>query len=172
MRWFILSRPLKSDGVSPSKSLSGARDSHDRARTARVPPNDSCCILITSVPGSRDAPRRETNHQFGSLKSLPRKSIKIWLVKGFSIVISPPGHLSVTKVTAGLLMLWLVRLTPLTAASAVPPAKLRGVAYLRFWKHCMVVPWKNNIAPSIGHAFQILAMQERVAMASRLGAII
>ena len=74
-----------------------------------------------SVTASRDAPHHETNHQFRPLKSLSRKSVKIWLVKDFSTVISPPGYLSTTKIIAVLVMLSLVRFMPSISASAVPP---------------------------------------------------
>ena len=76
---------------------------------------------LMSISASRDAPRGETNQQFGPLKSLPRKPIKIGFMKGFSTVISPAEHLSATKIIVLLIILSLVRLTPSIAALSVPP---------------------------------------------------
>jgi hypothetical protein len=82
---------------------------------------------LTSVPGSRDAPRRETNSRFRPLKSLPRKPMKIWSMCHCSTAISPPGNQSATRTTAVLVMLSIVSLTPSIAASAVPPCSIATV---------------------------------------------
>ena len=78
-------------------------------------------IAIMSVPGLRDAPRRETNQQFRPLKNLPRNSLKIWLMYHCSTAISPSRHLFATRFTAVFVMLSLVRLTLSIAASDIPP---------------------------------------------------
>ena len=80
-----------------------------------------------SVPGSRDAPRRETDQRSEPLNFLHRKSMKIWVVNGFSIVFSPPGHSSAMKITAMLVMQLLVRLMPAIAASAVNPCQITTI---------------------------------------------
>ena len=75
-------------------------------------------MSVTSVPGSRDARRRETISRFGPLKSLPRKFIKMWSMCHCFTAISPPENQSVTRTNAVLAMLPIVSLTPSIAATA------------------------------------------------------
>ena len=94
---------------------------------------------VTSVPASRDAPRGETNQQLGPLKSLPRKSIKIWLMKGFPIVFSPPGNLLQRKLPRCWLYCRSFSLRHQLPLQLFPPAKSRPVIYFDFRKHSMIV---------------------------------
>lgn len=75
---------------------------------------------LTSVPGSRDAPRRETTQRFKPRKYLPRESAKIWSICHRSTAISPPEYLFATGTTTVLHIL----LTLWIAASAVSPCKI------------------------------------------------
>ena len=52
---------------------------------------------LTSVPGSRDAPCRETNLRSRHLKSLPRKSTKFLLICRYSSAISALGNQYATR---------------------------------------------------------------------------
>ena len=76
---------------------------------------------ITSVPASRDAPRRETNLRFKYLKSLPHQSTNLLLICYYSSTISPLGNQSATRKSLRLIMLSIISLTPSIAISAIPP---------------------------------------------------
>jgi hypothetical protein len=52
---------------------------------------------LTSVPGSRDAPRRETNLQFKYLKSRPCQCINLLSIYHCSSTISPLGNRSAMR---------------------------------------------------------------------------
>lgn len=53
--------------------------------------------MLTSIPVSRDAPRRETNLRFQYLKSLLRKSTKFLSVCRYSSAISTLGNQYATR---------------------------------------------------------------------------
>ena len=76
--------------------------------------------MVTSVPGWRDARRGEPNLWFRPLKSLLRKSIKIRSMCHCSPAISPWETSLHREITAVLVMLSIVLLTPSIAALAVP----------------------------------------------------
>jgi hypothetical protein len=80
-----------------------------------------------SVPGSRDALRRETTPRFRPLKSLPRESTKLMSICPCSTAISPPGNQSATRSTAVLVMLSIVSLAPSIATSAATPCSIATV---------------------------------------------
>lgn len=79
---------------------------------------------VTSVPASRDAPRRETNLRFKYLKSLPHQSTNLLSICYCSSTISPLGNQSATRKSLRLIMLSIVSLTPSIAVSAVPPCSI------------------------------------------------
>jgi len=66
---------------------------------------------------SRDAPRREMNSRFRPLKSLPRKSMKMWSIRHCSTAISPPENQSTTRTIT------------------VPPAQLRLLESFRISRY-------------------------------------
>ena len=73
-----------------------------------------CAVIVTCVPGWRDARRRETNSRLRPLKSLRRKSMDICSMCHCSPLLSPSGKQSATRTTAVLVMLSI-------AASAASP---------------------------------------------------
>ena len=82
---------------------------------------------ITSIPGSRDAPCRETNLRFRHLKSLLRKSTKFLSICRNSSAISALGNQYATRKLQRLIMLSIVSLMPSIAAPAVPPCLIATV---------------------------------------------
>ena len=64
---------------------------------------------------SRDKPTIRT------FEVSPSQVFETWSICHYSIAISPPGHLSATKITAVIVVLSVVRLTLSITASAVPP---------------------------------------------------
>jgi hypothetical protein len=75
--------------------------------------------VVTSLPASRDAPRRETNLRFRHLESLPHKPTNLLLICRRSLAISLPGNQSVTGNLLGIIIQLIVLLTLLNAALAV-----------------------------------------------------
>ncbi len=78
-------------------------------------------LVLTSVPGSRDAPCCETNLRFRHLKSVLRKFTKFLLLYRYSSAISALGSQYTARKLQRLILLLIVLLIPSIAAQAVPP---------------------------------------------------
>lgn len=106
--------------------------------------------FLTSVPSSRDAPRRETKPRFRHLKSLHRESLKLCQCVTLLQSFLPRKPVCIKKITAVLVMLSISLLTLLIAISAVPLLGCDHQSLFEFRKARGKVLLRKNISLSFG----------------------